>query len=436
VIHGQLDLCSERWMALSPDRCIERVRELHRALADSNEAWEIELYHRLAQTMRLRESVGTRVAELLVGQEDGVAMRARSKRDGRRSFAACSGLDAAFLRRELDSAGREVGGPAVGEGELWPRSTAGLSVDREGPLDLPEPTDLRAWLEQAREAMQEPRGRRRVPPPADCRVEVAVIVETWVAEGVAIGSRARRRAWGMARPATDADDVAQRPLVIAARRWDELPVRGWRTILDDRWIGSARGEAASSLGRVPVLFNPECAAVLGRALIRALHGSDPGPPPSIATAWKVIDDPTDSQALFGGRFDDAGFPTAQKPLWHRGRAAGRLDGAGHFRRPSFRDPPGPLPSQLVFDVRSGSLPPRVLLVTRLSLHPLAPDRWGLEVDGAILDQGQPGSRVRGAFVSTSPRELAECCVASIGPPRDSHLGVRTAALLFDGLDVR
>jgi hypothetical protein len=386
--------------------------------------------------MRLREVDGTGAADLLAGQEDGVALRARSRRYGTTAFAACSGFNADYLRRELDLAGQEGGGPNAGEGELWPRAAGGASIDREEPLELPEPSALEAWLEQARESMQESRGRRRVPPPADSRLEVAVVCETWVTEGVALGSRSRRRAWAMARPAADADDVAPRPIVVAARRWDDLPIEGWRTILDDRWIGGAKGDRVSSAGPLPVLFNPECAAVLSRALVRAIEASDPDRRRRVASVWKVVDDPTDPDALFGGSFDDAGFPTARKVLWHRGRSSGRLRGAGHFRRPSFRDLPGTLPSHLVVEVSSGGLPDRVLLVTRLSLHPFAPDRWGLELDGAVLDQGHPVVTVRRGFVSTSPGELAEQCVASVGPQRNSHLGVRTAALLFDGLDLR
>ena len=54
----------------------------------------------------------------------------------------------------------------------------------------------------------------------------------------------------------------------------------------------------------------------------------------------------------------------------------------------------------------------------------------------VLDDGQPALRVRGGFIATSPIELAQRCVASVGPARPSYLGVRTSALLFDGLSLR
>jgi hypothetical protein len=185
-----------------------------------------------------------------------------------------------------------------------------------------------------------------------------------------------------------------------------------------------------------VLFNPECSAELGLGLVKAFHDPllDLGTP--VSAAWSVTDDPTDPGALFGGKFDDAGFPTAAKTLWRGGRVVDRLRGAGHYRRPSYRDRPGPMPTHLVVDVPASKPPSRFLLVTRMTLHPLGPLRWGLEVDGAVLDDGQPASGIRGGFIATSPMELARRCVASVGPTRESHLGVRTAALLFHGLSVR
>jgi hypothetical protein len=95
-----------------------------------------------------------------------------------------------------------------------------------------------------------------------------------------------------------------------------------------------------------------------------------------------------------------------------------------------------MPTHLNIDVPGVQPPSRFLLVTRMTLHPLGALRWGLEVDGAVLDDGQPAARVRSGFISTSPPELARRCAASVGPHRQSYLGVQTPALLFDGLPVR
>ena len=423
---------------LNPDRCIEQARALHRAVGSVGADWEIGIFHRLSSTMRLRVGEQGESAELLVGRDDGAALQARSRQDGSTVFAACSGLDADHLKRELARAAEHGEGPGGAERELWPLGGEAVSIDRDEPQELPPRADLETWLEKARNELLQPRHRdRRLRPPAECRVEVAVVTETWVADGGLVASRTRRRSWGLARPAAEADRPAQRPLVIASRRWEELPVDGWRTILDDRRIGRGAGKpAGAGVATFPVLFNPECSAELGLGLVKALHDPALDPGLALAASWTITDDPTSPAALFGAKFDDAGFPTAPKILVRGGRLAGRLDGAGHYRRPSYRDRPGPMPTHLGVDVPGAQPPPRFLLVTRVTLHPLGPLRWGLEIDGAVLDGGQPASRVRGGFIATSPTELARRCVASVGPSRPSYLGVQTAALLFDGLPVR
>jgi hypothetical protein len=72
-------------------------------------------------------------------------------------------------------------------------------------------------------------------------------------------------------------------------------------------------------------------------------------------------------------------------------------------------------------------------VTGLVLHPLAPDRWILEVEGARLEAGRAVAPFRSAWIRTSPLELVERCAATVGPARASHLGVSTPGLAFDGL---
>src|SRR6185295_15711530 len=111
-----------------------------------------------------------------------------------------------------------------------------------------------------------------------------------------------------------------------------------------------------------------------------------------------------------------------------------LEGPGHLRRPSYRDRPVPLPTYLVVSSSTTeALPPRVILADGVSIHPLAPDRWILEVAAAPMEQGRPVMRSGSAFLDVSPQALVERCIGTFGPHRHSHLGVSTPALLFEGL---
>jgi hypothetical protein len=173
------------------------------------------------------------------------------------------------------------------------------------------------------------------------------------------------------------------------------------------------------------------------ALVKALHIHEPERGFPVGPAWRVVDDPGHTMALFGGSFDDAGFATGRTPLADGQRAVGRIAGKGHFRRPSFRDRPIPMPSHLtVLAEGNGPPPTRGVLVTALTLHPLQPDHWMLEIDGAHLEDGRPGPVLRSAIVAVSPMELVRRCAAAVGPARLSHLGVETPALVFDNLTLR
>jgi hypothetical protein len=135
--------------------------------------------------------------------------------------------------------------------------------------------------------------------------------------------------------------------------------------------------------------------------------------------WNAPDAP---DALFGGNFDDSGVGTQRIALADGERLVGRIDGAGHLRRPSFRDAPRPLPSHLLIDPPFRDEAPDAMRVETFSLHPLPTGEW-------ILDIG-------GRFVTTTPEELSRCCVAGLGPAQSSQKGVETPALLFEGLEVR
>jgi hypothetical protein len=87
----------------------------------------------------------------------------------------------------------------------------------------------------------------------------------------------------------------------------------------------------------------------------------------------------------------------------------------------------------VVEPTDASLPDRCVLATDLRVHVLAPDRWLLEIDGGVLEAGEPGPPIARSFVSTHPRELVRRCIGSFGDARRIHRAVTTPALLFENL---
>jgi len=188
--------------------------------------------------------------------------------------------------------------------------------------------------------------------------------------------------------------------------------------------------------RIPVLLTPESSAMLVSALVRSLFitGEKAGAP--VGPAWEVIDDPRSADSLFGGRFDDVGFETRRRTLADGLRVAEPLAGPGSYRRPSFRDPPRPLPTHLVLESGGELSWEGGLVVSELALHPLPGGEWVLECDGTLAGNGFSGLRVHRCQIRTTPMELVQRCAARIGEARLSHRGVVTPALLFDNLPVR
>jgi hypothetical protein len=172
------------------------------------------------------------------------------------------------------------------------------------------------------------------------------------------------------------------------------------------------------------------------ALARTLHAGTCEVGVEVGPAWKVVDDPGHPQALYGGSFDDAGFATVRKQLADGHRACGRIDAPGHYRRPSFRDRPTPMPSHLVVASTPREVLSEGVVATALTVHPVEPDRWLLGIEGALLKEGRPGARLRPSFASVAPGDLVRRCVSTVGPPRLTHLGVETPALVFDNLSLR
>jgi len=415
---------------------VDRLDRLHRTLRSSAGRRTFELYHRAALSLRLGLQEGEKTITVRSGVDEGLALRTLSE-DGREIFfAASSGSGKHSLEWALEQS-RESRGQIALE-HPWARNGDRLTSDREPELRLPAADELSTWLREARDELAGTAKRQNAAlEPLEAWVEVSATAESWVADGGLRALRTRARGWGVLRMREPwGAGSTSRPVLIARRSWKELPTTGWSTVLEDRWV-SDRHSSPPPTRPVPVLFNPECAASLVLALVKALHIHEPDGGFPVGPAWKVVDDPVDPAALFGGSFDDSGFATRRTLLADGRRAVGEIGGEGHFRRPSFRDRPISMPSHLtVLTEGDGPPPPRGVLVTALTLHPLQPDYWMLEIDGAHLEGGRPGPLLRSAIVTMSPRELVRRCVAAVGPARLSYLAVETPALVFDNLTLR
>jgi hypothetical protein len=394
---------------------------------------DLELYHRAALTLRVSDH-GERKKDLRIqyGQDEGLALRATTRKGSDVAFAATSGSKPSSLRWVVARC-RDPWAPAPHEG-LWVRDGGAPKIDRDGAPELPPLAEVEGWLDRARQALSDDGGGG--PEPLELSVEVAATVESWFADGGLRASRVRTRGWALMRTRESwKGDRASKPILVARRRWSQLPPDGWREVLEDRRLPD-RSDSPPPTAAVPVLFNPECSALLVLALAKRLHTGAREPGTEVGPAWKVYDDPGHAQALFGGSFDDVGFATRRKRLANGHRTSGRIDAQGHFRRPSFRDRPIPLPSHLTVSPTTREAPTEGVVATSLSTYPVEPDRWLLRIEGALLDAGRPGAVLRPSFVSISPDDLVLRCVATVGPPRPSHLGVETPALVFDNLSLR
>ncbi len=415
---------------------VDQLDLLHRSLRSGAGRGTFELYRRAALSLRVGVHGAEKTPAARVGVDEGLALRSLSDDGGLICFAASSGSGKQSMQWALEQS-RVARGRAAEENP-WDRSGTGPKSDPESELRLPTPDDLSNWLAQATAELARTAERRDAPlEPLEAWIEVTATAEAWVADGDLRALRTRTRGWSVLRT-RDPWGVGgvPRPVIVAHRRWQELPTNAWSEVLEDRWV-SDRIAAPAPTRPTPVLFSPECAAILVLALVKALHTYGPDPGFSVGPAWRVVDDPGHSGALFGGSFDDAGFPTRRTVLAENRRAVGRIGGEGHYCRPSFRDRPVPMASHLtVLTDGEGAAPARGVLVTALTLHPLQPDHWMLEIDGAHLEGGRPGPALRSAVVSVSPGELARRCVAAVGPARPSHLGVETPALVFDNLMLR
>ncbi|HXV78131.1 MAG TPA: hypothetical protein VD788_17605 [Candidatus Polarisedimenticolaceae bacterium] len=414
--------------ARNPNRLLERLSHASARLRERHGVLRLELFHRGSDTVRVTRRRGRRAGLLSFGRDDGVAVRLlRRGEDGIR-FAAVSGHD----EEAFDEAVRcalDHGAASRTVSDHWADRTDPL-LDHATGFGPPSRDELVPWLDRAVRGFVEARCAGDPDVVEQAWVEAAATVETWAVDGRPAASRTRKRGWACLERAAGDGIGWRRPLLTAAARWDEIDGGAWIRF-DEQREAPIGLRAAIAGGHRTLVFTPETSATLVSALIRFLAASRaPGRTP-VGAGLRVWDAPDDPDALFGGRFDDSGLEARRKLLADGNCLCEPIDGAGHDRRPSFRDPPQPMPSQLLVEPDPVEWPDGSFRVNRLSIQPLDTDRWVLDVGGVV-----EGGSVSQAFVPTGPSRLVAACSGGWGEAEASHRAVRTPFLVFDGLAVR
>ena len=399
----------------------ERLGAASRRLLERTRVAQVELYHRLSRTIRVTHELdgADEHVSRRSGVDEGTALRLwRPSEQGVR-FTAVSGSTEAAI---VDAAARALGGAcAEAPHEL---GFGGERLDDHDDVPLPDEAVLARWLAAAREGL----GRRV----ARTWVEAAETRETWVVGGDVRASRSRVRGWAAVELAASGSNNGA-PLILASRAWNRLDTDGWARLAESRLEGRSGTHPPAPDDVPPLLLAPESAATLILTLVRAAAAM--GPELAVSPGFRITDAPDEPEALFGGGFDDLGFRTARQPVAD-GRSLAAPSGPGHYRRPSFRDTPVALPSNLVVAPPASTPPGDRWSIHRLAIHALSVERWGLEVDATLYRGHEPCGSLRGAHVATGPRELLARCIVGVGAPVASHRGVVTPALLFEGFSVR
>jgi hypothetical protein len=379
---------------------------------------DAEIYHRLATSIRVARDPRAHDAIWTAGREEGTAVRVRTE-DGRLGFAAAAAAPARCVPSLLDRARTLARSCSVDA--RWAAGGDDPAVDRDGGAhEPPAAPEVAAWLEAAIERVAD------VTPGAaveDAWVEIASTCESLVASGLR-ASRLRRRYWALLVP-RDREGRVESPVQIAGRRWP--PDTGaFASALADR-RGPAGEPAAPPRRAAALVLAPEPAAALVLALTRsAAAGPDGG---RLREGMRWIDEPGSPLALFGGSFDDAGFPTRSRTIAGDGPDREPIDGPGTYRRPSFREEPRPLPSRIAVPAVPVALEGGGVLATDLRIHPLGRS-WALVIEGSLLDGDRPVRPIRSTVLRVDPLELLGRLVGTIGPARESYRGVRTPALVL------
>ncbi len=398
--------------AVDPDAHLDRLSSLLRAAKSSAASHSVELYSRASLRTRVCVDRLDEPPIVHVGVEDGIAARVARAREREYGFAACAGTDRRALLWVMEQALRSS---SRSSSTGWAEGRGQVLLDREPAPALPTPTELSSWLEKALRAAAHAGVHV-----GSAWVEAALTTESIAADGGLLASRVRTRVWALG--------VADgRPRLLGGRTVASLDTMDW--------AHAKRQPPSESRNRFPsatqpVVFLPEAAASLVTALVRVLRAGVDEFRPEIGPGWRVADDPFDPRALLGGPFDDAGFPAARKILWDGRQAVEEIEGPGHFRRASYRDPPAPMATTLVLEAGAGETVDRCVLVEELRVHSLDLRTWVLEMSGRDRSDGAPFQE---AMLQVRPLDLLRHCAAAMGEPRWFHRGVVTPAILFERL---
>ena len=408
--------------SLDPVLLLQRLGDVQERL----ESGTVEIYHRVAISVRVALRPGSDTTVRTVGREEGTAVRVRDDSPGSGFATASGGGERTAEHLVCVATGHARPGRA---GDSWAEGGAPRVDHDEGAHALPPVPEVEEWLAAATERIRDSASGVQVD---EAWVETASTCESLAGPAGLRASRLRRRHWALVLP-RERSGRAGPPVIVAGRRWPPDMVLFCNALEDRR--GPVGDHVAPPRDGGPLLVAPEPAATLVLALVRALYLGREAPPPAGGPGWSLVDDPGSRDALFGGSHDDAGFPTRRRRIAGPRGTPETIDGPGTYRRPSYREEPRPMPSRLAIDAPAMDAPDRGVLVTSLRVHPMGAD-WVLEIEGSVLDQGRPVRRIRPAVVRTDPADLVRRCTGAIGPIRESFRGVATPALVFDALTVR
>jgi hypothetical protein len=343
----------------------------------------------------LKASRGVDAKSLAVDRalESGVAVRTSLVGQPASGFAASSGLTEDVVRWAISVAGRNRAMTTVAAPEPSD-AISGERRDLDPDESLPTTGELidslgsqpdAAWLE------------------AGATVEVLVGASGWVA------ARRRNRVWALM-SAPSRKLLAQRG------------ISGWDRLLDASVSEGSQSHHPFRSDSGDVVLLPSAAAVVVSALVETFHGSV-AEWVEAGTAWDIIDEPTRSNGLVGGSFDDAGFPTSTRVLARNGVWVGGIGGPGTFRRISFREPPREFASNLFMGESPGNAI-RGSIALRCHILRLSSDEWILELDLADASR---------KWIRSHPKALLGACRERMGGTMVTANGPIVPAIRFEGL---
>ena len=214
-------------------------------------------------------------------------------------------------------------------------------------------------------------------------------------------------------------------MILAGRGWPEL------ARLDPREPWGRRRIEGPAEHPWPddtcLVFSQETSAFLAHLLARVAHGPGAGPGTAVGPGWVATAGAPGG--LYSTACDDAGFSVASRTLANGREVLASWSGPGTLRRASFRDLPESTPVGLVLTPPKLDPPKRAVWITRVEVHP-AGEAWSIRLSGRRYPDG---AGFRPSWKRIRPHALLAACLGGVGPVHESHLGVVTPALVFDGL---